>query len=96
MLLAGGGARATRVYQFAENCAARLQILLEAKQGQGDRLRVRSGEANHTDSTPSGRSGNGDDGVVEVHGKIVAGERGLRRLAGRYGIVLRTGLPAGL
>jgi len=47
--------------------------VLQAQHRESDLLSAGAGESDYTDAAASGGSGNGDNGVVEVHGKIVAG-----------------------
>ena len=57
--------------QFAEHGASRLNWVFEAKHRQGDGASFGAGKADHADTAASGRSGNRDDSVVQVHGEIV-------------------------
>ncbi len=59
--------------QIPKDRASGLEIVLEAEHGKSNRTRFRAGKADHTDAPASGRGGDGNDGVVKVHGKIVAG-----------------------
>jgi hypothetical protein len=63
-------------YDFPEDNPSGFEIMFQAKHRQGDGARFWASEADDTDTTATGRSGDGDDGVVEVHGEIVD--------AGRY------------
>jgi hypothetical protein len=68
-IFAGGGARATRFDQFTEHGSAGFQRVLEAQHGLGNLACFGAGKTNNTNAAASGRSGNGDDGVVEIHEK---------------------------
>ena len=61
--------------QLAEVRAAgfELVIMRQPQHGTRDVARLRSGQPHHADASASRRRGNGDDGVVEVHGRIVVG-----------------------
>jgi hypothetical protein len=77
--LAGGGARAThsRFDQVSQYCLTRLQVALQAQHRKRDGPCFRPRDADDTDSAAPWRSGDSDDGIVEVHGKIVtAGTKG--------------------
>ncbi len=54
--------------------------MLQAQHGSGDAARLWSGEADYANPAAAGRRGDGDDGVVKVHGEIVAGAAGSRSL----------------
>jgi hypothetical protein len=45
-----------------------------------DGASLRSRQAHNANATAARRGGNGDDGVVKVHGEIVAGAAGSRSL----------------
>src|SRR5215469_6483611 len=57
--------------QLSKNCAAGLQIVLLTEHRLRDFERLGPGEAYDADSSAAGRSGDCDDGIVEVHGAIV-------------------------
>ena len=59
--------RATRIDQFAEDRAAWFEFMPQPQHGCGDRAGFRTGQAHHADAAASGRCGDGNDGVVEVH-----------------------------
>ena len=59
--------------QFSEYGVAGFEIVFQAQHGQGDFLCVRPGETDYADASSTGRRSDGDDSVVEVHWKIVAG-----------------------
>ena len=63
--------RATWFDQFAENGVTGFEIMLQAKHGCGDVARVRTREANYANSAAACERGDGDDGVVEIHDKIL-------------------------
>lgn len=73
---AGGGARATWLWfnQLSEYRLSGFEIVLQAKHRQHDYFRVGASEADHADATTAGRCGDGDDGIVEIHGEIVIGK----------------------
>ena len=50
--------------------------MLEAQHRFSDGASLRSRQAHNADATVSSRGGNGDDGVVKVHARIVAGKTG--------------------
>jgi len=50
--------------------------MLEAQHRFSDGAGLRSRQAHNADATASSRGGNGDDGVVKVHARIVAGKTG--------------------
>ena len=52
--------------------------MLQAQHGSSDAARLRTGDAHNPDAATARRRGDGDDGVVEVHGEIVAGEGSFR------------------
>jgi hypothetical protein len=58
--------------QFGEDGAAGFERVLELEHGRGNSARLGAGEANYSDASAAGRSGDGDDGVVEVHRVILA------------------------
>ena len=45
----------------------------EPQHGRGNRFRFRTCEPHHADAAASGRGGDGNDGVVEVHRDILSG-----------------------
>ena len=53
--------------KFAEKGVVGLERVLELQQRFGDGARVGAGETDDADPAASGRGGDGDDGVVEVH-----------------------------
>ena len=55
-----------RFDQLSEDCAARFEVVLQAKHRHRDRARFGSGQANHADPSAAGRSGDGDDGVIKI------------------------------
>ena len=75
---AGEGARPTRFHQFSKHRSPGFKLVLQAQHGRGDGACLRASDAHNPDAASARRSGNGDDGVVEVHGEIVAGEGRLR------------------
>ena len=50
--------------------------MLEAQHRFRDGAGLRSRQAHNAEATASSRGGNGDDGVVKVHARIVAGKTG--------------------
>jgi hypothetical protein len=60
------------VYQFSEDGVSGIKIVFQAQHRERNFPCIRAGETDHPDAPASGRSGDGDDGVVEVHRKIVA------------------------
>jgi len=66
-------ARSTRFNEFPKHSTSRFKLALQPQHGLRDFPRTRSGKPHHTNTAAPGRSGDGDDGVVEVHGAIVAG-----------------------
>jgi hypothetical protein len=48
--------------------------MLQPKHGFGNRPSIRARQTHHADPTAPGRSRNRDDGVVQVHAKIVTKE----------------------
>jgi hypothetical protein len=73
-LRAGEGARTTWFDKLSEHRSSGLEIMLQSQHGSDDAERFRSGETDDANPAASGRRGNGDDGVVKVHGEIVAAE----------------------
>ena len=73
-VFAGEGARATRIWfnQLSEHGAARLKVVFETEHRHRDTLGFRAGQTHHTNPTAPGRSGDGHDGVIKVHRKILA------------------------
>jgi len=59
--------RATLVDQLAEDGSAMFEIMLQVEHGPGYGSRFGTRQADYTDSAATGRSGDGDDGVVEIH-----------------------------
>ncbi len=62
----------SRLDQFPEDGAARLQLVLQSQHGGCDGAGFGSGQANYSDAAPAGGSGDCDDSVVEVHRVILA------------------------
>ena len=60
--------------KFAKNCAARLQIMPQPEHRQCYLPRSRTRNADHANAAASGRSRDGDNCVIEIHGPIVAGK----------------------
>jgi hypothetical protein len=58
---------ATLVDEFAEDGSAGFEVATKAEHGFGDFLRFGASEADDPDAAAAGRSGDGDDGVVEIH-----------------------------
>jgi hypothetical protein len=54
-------------YQIAAEGPVRLQFTTQAEQGHGYGARFGTGQTNYTYAAATGRSGDGDYGVVEVH-----------------------------
>ena len=57
-------------HQFGEGGALRFEVVLETEQRSGDGARLRPGKADDAEAAASGRSGDGDDGVVEGHRSV--------------------------
>ena len=53
--------------QLTEDRACRFQFARQAQHRCGNRARLRTGETHNANASAPGRSGNGDDGVVEIH-----------------------------
>ena len=60
--------------ELSEHGSSRLKIVFQTQHGLSDAARFRSGEADDADPAAAGRRGDGDDGIVKVHGEIVAAE----------------------
>ena len=71
-LVAGEGARATRVNQLSENRPTRRQIMLQAKHRQRNGPRLGTGKPHYPNTAAPRWRGDGDDRVVEIHEEIVA------------------------
>src|SRR6202166_939574 len=62
----------SRFDKFPKNCPARLQFMLQPQHRQCNLPRSRPGNADNAYAAASGRSCDGDNCVIEVHGPIVA------------------------
>lgn len=60
------------LYQLPENGPPSLEFMLEPQHGQRNLFRLWAGQTHHADAAASGRRGDGNDGVVEVHEAILA------------------------
>ena len=63
-----------RLDQHAEACPSGLELapLIQPQHGRCDRCRLRSRKPHHAQAAASGRGSDGHDGIVKVHGLIVA------------------------
>ena len=58
--------------QIAGDGSTGFQRLLETQHGRGNGARFRTGQADYADAAASGRGGDGDDGVIQIHTNILA------------------------
>ena len=79
-LLAGESPTATWFDKLSKHRSSWLEIMFQAQHGSSDAARLWSAEADYANPAAAGRRGDGDDGVVKVHGEIVAGAAGSRSL----------------
>jgi hypothetical protein len=69
--LTGFSALGVRLDQFSEHGASGLQIMLEPQHGKYDGAGFGPGQAHNANAATPRWRGDGDDGVVEIHSRIV-------------------------
>ena len=85
-----------RLDQFAEYGAPSFKFMLEAQHRKGNCPGIWSRKTNDADSTAARRSGDGDDGVVQVHEAILTACCRFKNHTTRYANIRRaTGAKAG-
>ena len=76
--LAGGPPATTWFDELSKNCSASFELMFQTQHGSSDGPGLGAGDADHSNAATTRRGGNGDDGVVEIHREIVAGEGTIR------------------
>ncbi len=73
-LRAGEGARSTWFHKFCQDRPPGFKLVFQAQHRQGNGARLRTSKADDANPATTRRSGDGDDGVIQIHREIVAGE----------------------
>ena len=68
----------TWFHKLSKHRSTGFKFMLQAQHGGGKGSCLGPSDAHNTDAATAGRSRHSDNGVVEVHGEIVAGEGSLR------------------